>query len=224
MTEPNEPPTPNRTEDRDEVTVRLVVGGDPEGLRRLLQDHGPIVRTYLKREFGQTLDDSDIDEAMGAMAVSVWNAGRRFDATRGKLRAWCGVIARRMALRMLEHRQRDGTKLEPTLDLYELPRPPFAMPSAEQQRLLADLRASIAELPELQREVTLADLAAGGVAPAGPLAQHFATTKNSIYVTRLKARRALRLAMARRGHDLGAPRKAAEPLPPPLPEPTSERT
>jgi DNA-directed RNA polymerase specialized sigma24 family protein len=204
------------------VTVRLVVAGDPEGLRRLLQDHGAIVRARLEREF-DTLDGSEIDEAMGAMAVKVWNAGQRFDANKGTLRAWCAVIARRCALRLLDMRKRDPAKAEPDLDLYELPRPPVEPPSAEQVRLLADLRLSIAELPGLQRAVAQADLEAGGLAPASLLARQLKTTPNSIYVSRLRARKALRLAMARRGHDLADPPGAGGPLPPILHEPTRER-
>lgn len=209
--------------DRDEVTIRLVVAGDPDGLRQLLQDHGSVVRARLQREFGTILDDLEIDEAMSDMAVKVWNAGKRFDGNKGTLRAWCAVIARHCALRVLSRRQRNPTRLEPDLDQYVLPRPTAVLPSPEQLRLLANLRASIARLPQLQRAVTLADLAAGGLAPAAPLAQQFATTQNSIYVTRLKARKALRLAMARLGHDLDFTLSADLPLPPILQDPSWER-
>jgi hypothetical protein len=52
----------------------------------------------------------------------------------------------------------------------------------------------------MQRAVLQADLEAGEVVPAQELALRLKTTANSIYVTRLKGREALRKALARVGH------------------------
>ena len=55
------------------------------------------------------------------------------------------------------------------------------------------LREAIEVLPSLQKAIVQADLAAGtGVADAGRLAAIHGTTKESIYVSRFKAREALR--------------------------------
>jgi hypothetical protein len=65
-------------------------------------------------------------------------------------------------------------------------------------------------LPPLQRAVLQADFEAGGSVPAEPLAKRFGTTTNSIYVSRQKARKALREAMRELGHVL-TERKSGAP-------------
>lgn len=218
VTDPLAQAPANAEPDRDAVTTGRLIAGDPEGLRRLLQDHGGLIQARLRRDFGKALDDAEIDEAMGAMAVKVWNAASRFDATKGTLRAWATVIARNCALRQLERRRSNTLRSEPDLDRFVLPEPAAGRPSCEQLRLRADLHASIAALPPLQRAVLEADLEAGGSVPAESLAARLGSTPNSIYVSRQKARQALRQAMALRGHDLGSPepgarRAAGAPIP-----------
>ncbi len=209
MTDPLAEAPANAEPDRDAVTTGWLLAGNPEGLRRLLLDHGGLIETRLRRDFGKALDDAEIDEAMGAMAVKVWNAAARFDATKGSLRAWATVIARNCALKQLERRRSDTLRTEADLDRFVLPELASNRPVAEQQRLRADLFASIAALPPLQRAVLQADLEAGGSVPAETLAARLGSTANSIYVSRQKARQALRQAMARRGHALGRPEPGA---------------
>jgi hypothetical protein len=83
--------------------------------------------------------------------------------------------------------------------------PPAGQPaqegaSAGEHSFDSDLRACLAELSPLQREVLLADLAAGGRAPTGRLAEKLRTTANSIYVLRNTGRKALHDGLQRRGH------------------------
>lgn len=184
----------------------MLLAGHPDALRVLLQNHGGLLRARLQKEFGKVLDDSEIDEAMSAMLIRVWNAAPRFDATKGSLRAWVAVIARNCALRLLERRRGSAVRTEPDLDQFVLPGQSPGSPSVERQRLLGDLHACIDALPRLQRAVMIADLEAGGAAPAEPLAREHRTTTNSIYVSRQKARKALRHAMARLGHALAIDR------------------
>ncbi|MBM4061442.1 MAG: sigma-70 family RNA polymerase sigma factor [Planctomycetes bacterium] len=185
---------------RDAVTARLLVAGDAEGLRRLLQDHGGAVRAWVRRDSHRVLDEAEIDDVMGEMAVKVWQAGPRFDAAMGTLRAFCAVVARNCALRTLALRWQRATTADPDLDRHPLPDPSLRRPLEERQRLLADLRDCIAALPPLQRAIALADLDADGRAAAGPLAERLGTTANSIYSSRQKARCSLREAMEERGH------------------------
>lgn len=197
-------PPPDHESDRDAVTARLLASGDPEGLTRLLTHHGGTVRAWLRRDFGRILDDSEIDAAMSVMAVKVWHAARRFDARKGTLRAWTAVIARNCALSLLAERRRRIATPQDDLDRF-LAADPRALPlPIERRRLLADLHRCLAELPPLQRAVLRADLAHGGSAPADRLARELHTTTNSIYVSRQKGRRALRAAMAARGHEFDA--------------------
>ena len=99
---------PNRDPpaERDVETVRLLVAGDGEGLRRLLCDHGARVRGTLRMDFKQVLDDAELDDALSQATLRVWQARERIDLTRGTLRAWFYSIARNRALRILEVKRR----------------------------------------------------------------------------------------------------------------------
>ena len=77
-------------------------------------------------------------------------------------------------------------------------------------RFLQTLRDCIAQLPRMQRKVIEADLRSGSVADAGELAETLGTTKNSVYVTRSGARKALRRALTERGYEPGKGR--SQPL------------
>ena len=190
------PPTEPRN--RDAVTVALLVAGNQQGLRQLLEDHGGVVRLRLMRQFQKTLDDSELDEVMGLAAIRVWRTQSRFDATLGTLRAWFFVIARNCVLTMLSKRRNSPLELCGNLDGFGTGEAPA--PSARRQQLVADTHACLEELPPMQRAVLQADLEAGEVVPAQELALRLKTTTNSIYVTRLKGREALRKALARVGH------------------------
>lgn len=188
--------------DRDGDTVARLLRGDPDGLRQLLLDHGGTIAARLRKDFTRVLDDHEIDEAMSAMTVRIWKAAPRFDATKGTLRAWASVIARNCALRVLE--QRRNLRSQTTADLDGLPLRSglgTKMP-AERERLLADLRACISELPTLQRAILEADLEAGDTVPAADLAARHRTSANSIYVSRQKGRKSLLQALRARGHEL----------------------
>lgn len=198
------PSVPPASPDRDSVTARLLQAGDPEGLVRLLTDHGSRIRSKLRKDFGGVMDESDMEEVMSLASVRAWNAARRLDARRSSLRAWFGVIARNCALTLLEVRARGGLRFEPDLDLrpQAVPCGPSADP--RQMDLIRDLHRCIDRLPALQRAVVLADLQADGTAPADVLAEQLRTSTNSIYVSRWKGRTALRKALAGMGHDFAS--------------------
>lgn len=190
---------------RDPATVALLLQGDPEGLRQLLLDHGGLIAARLRKDFRRILDDSELDEAMSAMAVNVWKAATRFDPQKGSLRAWASVIARNCALRILSQRKRVRTIASPDLDqvAFRVVKPPQL--ATDRERLLADLRRCIAALPSLQRRILQADLDAGDTVSAVALAAQFETSANSIYVSRQKGRKALLKSMKALGHDFGPP-------------------
>jgi hypothetical protein len=68
------------------------------------------------------------------------------------------------------------------------------------QKRIDALREVIDGLPPKQKAIALADLAAGGSADTGWLADELRTTSNSIYVLRNKSRKAIRKAMVELGH------------------------
>jgi RNA polymerase sigma-70 factor (ECF subfamily) len=209
--------------DADSVTVTLLQQGDQEGLLRLLHDHGALIKAKLRKDFGRVLDDSEVDDAMQAMLLRVWQAAVRFDPRKGTLRAWATVIARNCALRIIERRRRQAPPGERNLDAMAAGDVGPILPASERQRLRRDLILCIEALPRLQREVLLADHRCGGIAAADALAAQFGTTPNSIYVSRQKARKTLRTALLALGHDVGpAPARMAPPRANPNAEPSAE--
>lgn len=207
MVEPNE--EPDRAA-RDRTTVELLVAGETAGLERLFGDHGAIVRVHLRRAFGKMLDELELDEVMSIASVRVWLGARRFDATRGTLRAWLAVITRNCAIRHLEQRRRRRDEPRSNLDRLELPLPAATSPK-DRTRLIADLYRCIENLPPRQRDVLYADLEAGDTVPAAALATRLGTSANSVYVSRQRGRRALEAAMRRCGHYGGRPATADTP-------------
>jgi len=190
---------------RDAETARLLAECHPDGLMRLLTDHGGSVREQLRKEFETVLDPSEIDDALSQATQRVWRSGPRFDLARGTLRAWFSAIARNCALRVLESkRSRAGLQLVGNLDTLAWPEGDRSDGAAggARERFARDLHRCIDLLPRLQRAVILADLRAGGVAEAAVLARELATTPNSIYVSRTSAHKALRAALLARGHSL----------------------
>lgn len=202
--------------DSDAEIVRLVRERDGRGLRLLLQSHGARTRGVLRRIFGGTLTDIDIDDALSRATFRAWRRIDSFDPSKGSLRAWYLTIARNASLEIL--RERRGLGWQSAADVEQLAAPtgadaapaeaddPTVLTPAPSSTFLEILRQCIDALPRLQRQVIRADLQSGDVANAGELAAALRTTKNSIYVTRSNARKALKQALLRHGIDLGGGR------------------
>lgn len=193
-------------DDGDRQTVQLLLARDARGLTRLLEHHGARVRAALRASFGGSLSDSDVDDALSTASYRAWRKVATFDPARGTLRAWFYVVCRNAALELLRARRRAGLELRgdeleqvadpaSSADHAELvPEPPRAFTEA--------LRACVADLPRLQRLVVEADLQSDFVVDADELARRLGTTRNSVYVSRSNARKALKQALLARGFPL----------------------
>lgn len=207
-----DPPARNGESEHDRLTRRLLAQGRGEGLRRLLADHSTAARILLRREFARQLDEQELDDALSQAALRAWQARAKLRGSLAPIRTWYAAIARNCARRIRDTKRRQYAQELPE-DLAAQEDPGLQPGSAEavpekpaSGRLRRDLYACIRNLPRLQREVMLADLAAGGAADVEMLCQSLGTSKNTIYVSRARARRALRLAMQRLGHrSKGAP-------------------
>ncbi|MBX3462276.1 MAG: sigma-70 family RNA polymerase sigma factor [Planctomycetes bacterium] len=196
----------------DAEILRLLVEQDGRGLLLLLTRFAAPTRHALKKRFGDMLLDTDIDDVLSDAALRAWHKARGFDARRGSLRAWFFVIASNTSREVLRKRGRrapevlgyDLDKVASRTELIPLPGPAF----------LDALYECIAALPELQRRIIEADLRTGEVARTTDLAAELQTSTNTVYVSRLQARRALRAALRERGIE--------PPMKPTGKEPTEE--
>lgn len=182
----------------DAEIVRLLLCGEPAGLRLLLEGHGPRVRGCLRRSLTQ-LSESDMDDVMNKAAYRAWRGVTTYSPQRGSLRAWFFVIARNAALETLRERQRRpletrGSDIEQVAMPADAPEAP-----APAAAFLETLHRCIEALPPKQRQIIRADLQSGDIADAGELAANLDTTRNSIYVLRSLARKTLRRALTENG-------------------------
>jgi len=195
--------------DGDAEIARLLREQDGYGLQLLLTRHGARVRAGLRKSFGAALNDTEIDDAMSRASYQVWRSASAFDAERGSLGAWFFVIARNSGLELIRGRQRHREQLRPDLENVAGAANGAASPeprSAAANDYLCAVHECIAQLPRLQRAILEADLRAGDTADAGDLAATLQTTRNTVYVSRSTARKALRKMLMARGH---APRTSS---------------
>lgn len=199
---------------RDAETVRLLQQRRPEGLRLLLEDYAPKVRWYLRREFGKSLNEIEVDEVINLAAHRAWRSADSYERGKGTLRAWFYMISRNCAFNVLrrESAQRRHKEVEDwestTLKVVQLDP---QKPSTAHERFIADLHSCIDKLTPLQMSIIKADLGSGDVANASELAKEHSTTKNSIYASRSMARRTLKRELLKLGHSLGdSPRSPLE--------------
>ncbi|GAB4148582.1 MAG: hypothetical protein Fur0037_16900 [Planctomycetota bacterium] len=199
--------------DRDRETVELLARGDPDALRRILSDYGGKVLRLLKREFEIVLGHHLLEDAIADASVRVWRFRDGYDPSRAAIATWFYSIARNCARKMVEARCREvpSESLGEALEAREgAPAARGGAGDPNQRSFADDVRECISALPPRQRDVLLADMAAGGTSDSAALAARLGTSRNTIYVSRNQGRRALREALIRLGHDLPAVRSEKE--------------
>lgn len=170
---------------------------DREGLRLLIERYGGRLKAFLFKRFRSVLQEGELAEALNVAFYNIWRFADRYDETKGSLPSWCIRIAQRAAQSII---RRESGYRSKNLE-YDAMYDPAGDPSDDDVVAAEDhdddpridaLHKAIAGLPPLQKAIIQADLAADGPADAGRLAEVHGTTKNSIYVSRSKAREALK--------------------------------
>lgn len=194
---------------RDAETAQLLNLGETEGLRRLLTDHAGRVLALLRQDFSGVLQWSEVEDALSEAVVLAWRRGERYESSRGSIGTWLFAMARNCARRMVRE-SLDGV-VEFVSDLDHLP-PVVAAVGVHEAGLpermlmakeaLAAVQECLGELEPRQQAVVAADLTHGGAASADDLAAELQISRNAVYVARNGARRALHLALTRRGHEV----------------------
>jgi len=114
-----------------------------------------------------------------------------FDPLRGSPAGWLVFLAHRAAIDKLRSPR---TSLEPREPLADQPAAnglPTPLEGLIYQERLAEIRAALCSLSDLERAIIEADLDAGEPADAARLAARLGTTTGSIYAARRRARKKL---------------------------------
>lgn len=172
-------------------------------LADLLRRHGGTIKGMVWKKYANALQKEEVHDVLLRTATKAWRYAASFDDEKASLETWLVAIALREAKDVLRDKTWEFNSVEDD-DVIE--RCFFDGLESEvddekhESKLILDLRAVIASLPELQRAIIDADLACGGTADAERLAEIHATTKNSIYVSRAKAKKRIEAEMTRLGH------------------------
>lgn len=190
-----------------ELLLRVAIEEDGDALRGFLAIHKERVYGWLCKHHGEQV----AEEAFYRAAFKVWKYADRYTENKGAPGPWFLRIAQNEALSVLKGEKRHvhaDLVLDPSYDPGDCGLEGEAEysdsrkereKSREQRR--RDLSAIVERLPKQQQAITKADLCdPSGTAPAGPLAAMLETSTGSIYVSRNKAREAIRREMTRLGH------------------------
>lgn len=187
----------------DDTIVLQMLDRQEEGLRALVQVHGPYIRGFLRNRWGRYLDDLELQAVFNVATWKAWKYIGRYDDKKKELRTWYALIAHRAAATARQQRKKkEAAALEdhPTYDPGK-EREADAVRSPVNTKRLADLEAVINALPGLQQRIIRADLAdASGQADSMCLSRQWGNPVNSIEVSRNKARKKIAEEMRVRGH------------------------
>lgn len=200
------------TKDQDE-DLRIVLGlldkqteRKEFALAALLRRHGGVIRAMVWKKFGNALQEGEVQDVLFRTAAKAWQYAETFDDSKASLRTWLVTIALRETCDILGEKSPQG--FEPLFDEESVEQPHSSTEWREEdendvkkdKKVIQDLKSIVAELPDLQRCIVEADLQCGGPADAGRLAEIHGTSKNSIYVSRKKAKDKIRQELIRLGH------------------------
>lgn len=187
------------TAETDDLSLALrMMEGDEQALAFILRRDAPGVTTALRSRY-TGVPEYVLDDAVNRAAHTLWKKASEFDDKKG---SW-GALFYRCAINEVINILREGKNA----DFVSIESLPDKSTTGEVTQLTPkkkaqydDLHACIAAFPPLQRDICEADLSAGCDADNAYLAEVHHTTKNSIYVSRNKAREKIRLEMLKLGH------------------------
>ena len=180
-----------------------------------------MILVVLTRRYQSVLRETDIEDVMSIGLFRLWKNRARFDCRRASLKVWFFRIVENAARDVLRHGWHKARLLEVTGDAAV---PGLADASSngranrrQQHRndessraqddvptnLQLDLREIVAELPERQRFIVMADATAKeGVASSQLLGEELGVPASSVRVYRKRAMDRIRTELAKRGHDV----------------------
>jgi RNA polymerase sigma factor (sigma-70 family) len=185
---------------------------DEHTLAEILRLYGPFVIAILRSRFHGVLTASDIDDVLSIALFRLWQARENYDGMRSSVRVWFLRIAENAARDVLKFgwhkaRRKEVSTDPPRLAEYADPGKNGRAESGDMGLLerpeQSDLREILADLPEAQRKIILADAySRDRVASSEYLAAELEIPVSSVPVYRKRAIDKIRKELRRRGYDI----------------------
>lgn len=173
----------------DKALIARIRAQEPQALLDLAERFQGQIVGYLRKHYGDILDDEDIADAFEQALTNVWQYAHAFGRRPGTLKSWFTTICQNEAFDIItDKKERKQVEFElerhdrrEECDEEEL--------SEEDLQEVEDLHQAIEMLPPQQKEVIKADmLSPVGVASDSYLAKILNTTDNAIAQARRRGR------------------------------------
>lgn len=95
--------------DDEDLALRMM-DGDKEALRAAIKAYGRKVKGYLRKQFGDQLDEHERDYVFQQSLIKFWSKIDTYDTKKGSLRGWWIRIARNKAIDHIKGEERYRAK------------------------------------------------------------------------------------------------------------------
>ncbi|MEZ6062210.1 MAG: sigma-70 family RNA polymerase sigma factor [Planctomycetaceae bacterium] len=196
--------------------AQRLLNDDEHVLEDILRAFGPVILAVMSRRYADVLRETDIEDVISIGLFRLWTHRRRFDSQKSSLKVWYFRIVENAARDVLKHGWHKARLLEVNTEFALTGAvnassnghgdPAVISPVAADNRdltpLQLDLRDIVAELPESQRTIILADAASkDGTASSQHLGEELNIPASTVRVYRKRALDRIRKELAARGHD-----------------------
>lgn len=135
---------------REDVILRKIRTGDPDGLEELMKCYIPYISTVCWNILRDCMSREDVEEVVSDVFLAAWNQAEKIQP--GKTKAWLGAVARNMAKNKLREMGQALPLEEDVLDIPDEHTPVTVAERKEEHRLV---RKSIDQLGQPDREIFL---------------------------------------------------------------------
>lgn len=211
-----------QTTEQADMAQRLL-NDDEQVLEDILRAYGSMILVVLSRRYQNVLREADIEDVVSIGLFRLWKNRTRFDRRKASLKVWFFRITENAARDVLRHGWHKARQLEVTSDtaLVSLADPsgngravsPYdehqGIPSNDDENpptnLQLDLREIVADLPEKQRYIVMADAATPeGTASSQLLGAELGIPDSTVRVYRKRAMDRIKRELEKRGYDVPA--------------------
>lgn len=206
-----------QTTEQASLAQRLLAN-DEQVLDEVMRTYGPVILGVLTRRYRSVLRETDIEDVMSIGLFRLWQHRSRFDARQASLKVWFFRIvenAARDVLRLGWHKARmlevSSESAVPGMTEAKCRTTGPVLPAEEfsdavdhvPTSLELDLRDIVAELPQKQQLIVMADAATRtGTASSQRLGDELDLPPATVRVYRKRAMDRIRSQLSKRGYDV----------------------